>query len=181
MMQWHRSTAVLIVSWFYRGMPVSMMTSSNGSIFRVTGPLCGEFTGHRWIPLTKASDAELWCFFYLRLNKWLSTHSWGWWFETPSRSLWRQSNEHQKFEIILIPMEAFTLKQILIISDNDKKSTCNSAIVNLMDNKAKNKRIFKIQHDLFTKLISSTRCPPADVPAIIKFNNQNVNNRVNDM
>ena len=22
-----------------------MMTSSNGSIFRVTGPLCGEFTG----------------------------------------------------------------------------------------------------------------------------------------
>ena len=38
------------------------MTSSNGNIFRVTGPLCGEFTGHRWIPLTKASDAELWCF-----------------------------------------------------------------------------------------------------------------------
>ena len=39
-----------------------MMTSSNGNIFRVTGPLCGEFTGHRWIPLTKASDAELWRF-----------------------------------------------------------------------------------------------------------------------
>ena len=30
-----------------------MMTSSNGSFFRITGPLCGEFTGHRWIPLTK--------------------------------------------------------------------------------------------------------------------------------
>ena len=26
-----------------------MMTSSNGSIFRVTGHLCGEFTGHRII------------------------------------------------------------------------------------------------------------------------------------
>ena len=38
-----------------------MMTSSNGSIFRVTGHLCGEFTGSRWIPRTKASDAELWC------------------------------------------------------------------------------------------------------------------------
>ena len=25
----------------------AMMTSSNGAIFRVTGPLCGEFTGHR--------------------------------------------------------------------------------------------------------------------------------------
>ena len=24
-----------------------MMTSSNGNFFRVTGPLCGEFTGHR--------------------------------------------------------------------------------------------------------------------------------------
>ena len=45
-----------------------MMTSSNGSNFRVTGPLCGKFTGHRFIPLTKASDAELWCFFDLRLE-----------------------------------------------------------------------------------------------------------------
>ena len=41
-----------------------MMTSSNGNIFRVTGPLCGEFTGHRWIPLTKASDAEIWYFLW---------------------------------------------------------------------------------------------------------------------
>ena len=40
------------------------MTSSNGNIFRVTGLLWGEFTGHRWIPLTKASDAELWCFLW---------------------------------------------------------------------------------------------------------------------
>ena len=24
-----------------------MMTSPNDNIFRVTGPLCGEFTGHR--------------------------------------------------------------------------------------------------------------------------------------
>ena len=39
-----------------------MMTSSNGNIFRVTGHLCGEFPGPRWIPRTKASDAELWCF-----------------------------------------------------------------------------------------------------------------------
>ena len=41
-----------------------MMTSSYGNIFRVTGPLYGEFTGHRWIPLTKPSDAELWCFLW---------------------------------------------------------------------------------------------------------------------
>ena len=38
------------------------MTSSNGNIFRVAGPLWGKSTGHRWIPLTKASDAEFWYF-----------------------------------------------------------------------------------------------------------------------
>ena len=43
---------------------ICMMTSSNGNIFCVTGPLWGEFTGHRWIPLTNASDAKLWCFLW---------------------------------------------------------------------------------------------------------------------
>ena len=41
-----------------------MMTSSNWNVFRVTGHLCREFTGPRWIPRTKASDAELWCFLW---------------------------------------------------------------------------------------------------------------------
>ena len=31
-------------------------------------------------------------FFYLRLNKGLHKQSWGWWFGTPSYSLWRQCN-----------------------------------------------------------------------------------------
>ena len=39
-----------------------MVTSSNGSIFRVTGLLCGK--GHRWIRRTKVRDAELWCFLW---------------------------------------------------------------------------------------------------------------------
>ena len=39
------------------------MTSSNGSFFRITGPLCGEFTGDRWIPITKGQLCGLWCFF----------------------------------------------------------------------------------------------------------------------
>ena len=52
----------------------SMMTSSNGNIFCVTGPLWGEFTGDRWIPLTKASDAEL-SLICARIN---SKQSWGW-------------------------------------------------------------------------------------------------------
>ena len=60
--------------------------------FRVTGPLCGEFTGHRWIspqrPVTRSFDV----FFDLRLNERLSEQSWSWWFETPLRSLWRHCN-----------------------------------------------------------------------------------------
>ena len=43
---------------------VLIMTSSNGNIFRVSDHLYGEFTGHRWISRTKASDAELWCFLW---------------------------------------------------------------------------------------------------------------------
>ena len=41
-----------------------MMTSLNGNISRVTGPLWGESIGHRWISLTKSSDADLWCFLW---------------------------------------------------------------------------------------------------------------------
>ena len=40
------------------------MTSSNGNIFRVTGPLWGESIGHWWIPITKASDMKLWYFLW---------------------------------------------------------------------------------------------------------------------
>ena len=72
----------------------NMMTSSNGNIFRVTGHLCGELTGHRWIPRTKASDAGLYVFFDLHPNKRLSKQPWGWWFETPSRPLWRHCNDY---------------------------------------------------------------------------------------
>ena len=49
------------LSQLHINIPLAMMTPSNGNIFRVTGHLCGKFTGHRWISHTKASDAELWC------------------------------------------------------------------------------------------------------------------------
>ena len=74
------------------------MTSSNGNNFRVTGHLCGEFTAPHWIPRTKASDAELWCFFDLHPNKLWSKQWWGWWFETPPCQLWRNRNDHHVFQ-----------------------------------------------------------------------------------
>ena len=69
---------------------LSMMTSSNGNIFRVTGHLCGEFTGEfpAQRPVTRGFDV----FFDLCPNKRLSKQWWGWWFETPSWSLWCHRN-----------------------------------------------------------------------------------------
>ena len=77
---------------------IIMMTSSNGNIFRVTGHLSEEFTGPRWIPRTKASNTELWCFLDQRLNKRLSKQSWGWCFEMLSRPLWRHCNDASQYE-----------------------------------------------------------------------------------
>ena len=68
------------------------MTSSNGNIFRVTGPLCGEFTGPGEFPTQRPVTQSFDVSFDLRLNKQLSKQPWDWWFETPSWSLWRQCN-----------------------------------------------------------------------------------------
>ena len=69
------------------------MTSSNGNIFRVTGPLCGEFTGPGEFPTQRPVTRSFDVYFDLRLNKRLSKQPWGWWFETLSWSLWRHRNE----------------------------------------------------------------------------------------
>ena len=71
---------------------LGMMTSSNGNIFRVTGYLCGEFTGPRWFPAQRPVTRSFDVFFDLRLNKRLSKQSWGWWFETLSCPLLRHCN-----------------------------------------------------------------------------------------
>ena len=52
-------------------------------------PVIGEFPAQR--PVTRTFDV----FFDLRLNERLSKQSWGWCFETPSRPLWRHSNEKE--------------------------------------------------------------------------------------
>ena len=70
------------------------MTSSNGNIFRVTGPLCGEFTGPGEFPAQRPVTRSFDVFFDLCLNKRLSKQPWGWWFETPAWSLWRHRNDY---------------------------------------------------------------------------------------
>ena len=65
------------------------MTSSNGNIFRVTGPLYGEFTVTDEFPSQRPVTRSFDVFFDLRLNQQLSKQSRGWWFETPLCPLWR--------------------------------------------------------------------------------------------
>ena len=61
-------------------------------------PHCWSFVRgfHRW-PVNFQHKGHwrgaLMFFFYLRLNKRLGKHSWYWWFEAPSLSLWRHCNE----------------------------------------------------------------------------------------
>ena len=62
-------------------------------------------------PVARSFDV----FFDLRLNKRLSKQSWGWWFETPSRSLWRHCNEGR----------ASTPVAIVMISLVPENSFCN--------------------------------------------------------
>ena len=66
-------------------------------------------------PHIKASDAELWCFFYLRLNKRLSKQSWGWWFATPSRPFWRHRNVAGTFR-----------SNLFLMKINNKRSLSNT-------------------------------------------------------
>ena len=73
--------------------PFTMITSSNGNISRVTGPLSGESTGHRGISHTNLTTGSFDIFFDLHKNIWLSKRSRQRWFEAPSPSLWRHSND----------------------------------------------------------------------------------------
>ena len=87
------------------GLPLSrliMMTSSNGNIFRVTGPLCGEFTGPGEFPAQRSVTRSFDVFFDLRLYKRLSKQSLGWWFETPAWSLWRHRNVNGWIPIVTV-------------------------------------------------------------------------------
>ena len=69
-----------------------MMTSSMDTFSALLAfcvgisPVTGQFSSQR--PVTRSLDV----FFDLLYNKRLGKQSWGWWFETPARSLWRHSD-----------------------------------------------------------------------------------------
>ena len=64
------------------------------AIYVRNSPVTGEFPAQR--PVTRSFDV----FFDLHLNKRLSKQSWNWWFEMPSRPLWRHSNAQTLFHLM---------------------------------------------------------------------------------
>ena len=74
---------IVICSWWRHQMK---NFSASLALYAVNSPVTGEFPAQR--PVTRSFDV----FFDLRLNKRLSRQSWGWWFETPWRPLWRHCN-----------------------------------------------------------------------------------------
>ena len=69
---------LVMTIWHHTNSQFFMMTSSNGDIFRVTGPLCGEFTGPGEFPaqrpVTRSFDVFLIC---ARINDWVNKHEAG--------------------------------------------------------------------------------------------------------
>ena len=90
-------------------------------------PVISEFPA-QW-PVTRSFDV----FYEQCLNKWLRKHGWGWWLETPSRSLWRHCNVMCIFKTAslgpLIEMEVIVHKPALFVNTpvpqfNIKMSSC---------------------------------------------------------
>ena len=71
-------------------------------------PVPGEFPTQR--PVTRSFDVN----FDLRPNKRLSKQSWGWWFETQSRPLWRHRNEVLIYGWSILFYVVFYVKRELI-------------------------------------------------------------------
>ena len=72
-------------------------------------PVPGEFPAQRSV--TRSFDV----FFDLRLNKRLSKQSWGWWFETLLRSLWRHRNVSRRNSSISSRSSSSTIKFIIVV------------------------------------------------------------------
>ena len=79
------------ISLFYK--LTSKMTSSNGNIFRVTGPLWVESIGHRWISIKRRVTRSFDVFCDLCLNNRMSKQSRNRLLQSLLRSFWCHCNK----------------------------------------------------------------------------------------
>ena len=88
-------------------------------------------------PVTQSLDV----FFDVRLNKRLSKQSWGWWFETLSRPLWRQLNANKI-------MYAISIQEKILQNGGDVVAT----ITKQQHQQQKHVMLMK-QHAMYTSII----------------------------
>ena len=86
-------------------------------------PVPGEFPAQR--PVTRSFDV----FFDLRPNKRLSKQSWGWWFETLSRSLWRHCNDNRQKKMCYTLQRLCTPIHVLLWCANGRNYPCSSGLL----------------------------------------------------
>ena len=113
----YKSKPLEVVMWYWRSFKlyanINLMQTSQNSRLSVymkisallalcagNSPVTGEIPSLR--PVSRSFDV----FFDLRLNKSLSKHSWGWWFETTSCLLWHHCNNLQSFIQYLVLMHS---------------------------------------------------------------------------
>ena len=85
-------------------------------------PVTGQFPSQR--PVTRGFDV----FFDLRLNKRLNKQWWGWWFETPSRLLWRHCNEKMHLNIPSVKYRSLCPGIDVLMKFETLCHTCNNEI-----------------------------------------------------
>ena len=142
--------SVIVRSFTY---PMLMMTSSNGNIFRVTGHLCGEFTGRgespAQRPVTGSFDVSLIC---ARINDWVNNREAGdlrrhrghydvnvmltsrSYSRTCRGQMWYHPNDSRwhRFSKILFEIHTFPIKKMqLIMSSGKWRSVCLGANVSI--------------------------------------------------
>ena len=119
-----------VMSWWRHQMDTF---SVSPALCAENSPVTGEFPAQR--PVTRSFDV----FFDLCLNKRLSKNSWGWWFETPSRPLWRQCNGEWHFYVAtayFAGQSRGNYRSVVYLSNHEiNRSFCVS--------------VFQLLHDLF--------------------------------
>ena len=81
-------------------------------------PVTGEFRAQRQV--TRSFDV----FFDQRLNKQSSKQPWGWWFETPSLTLWRHRNDFQSISFMAVTVTLGALKVPLATQMESMRCIC---------------------------------------------------------
>ena len=114
---WLRQILIWQRTWWLHQM---VAFSALLAICAENSPVNGEFPAQR--PVTRSFDV----FFDLRLNKRLSKQSWGWWFETQSRPLWRHRNASCGSDLKKSVESKF---QSLFLSSRDKTSLKLNVVV----------------------------------------------------